>query len=323
MVRQHGHVPHPSAAARDEHWRDVMRSFSVDTRADPVKSAGSHVKNWCVGRTVILAADLRHQILTPLPGEQSCWSSDYLILKLVGDGRGVIEQNGQMRTLNPGDMVMLDPTARYREIVPEYVTGFGFRIPRASLRERGFRYCLTDALVPDVSSPDVQMVRTLIECLGRQSFASSEHVRLRMSEQLLDLMDIVVNDPLTPYARRTAASIVFKAKRFIARYAGDANLAPSTIAAHVCVSEKHLSRLFKAEGISLMRYVLSVRLERAARVLAATPWRRNLVQDVALQCGFSTASHFSHAFRLRFGMPPSEVHAKSGFLTTPREHQAI
>jgi AraC-like DNA-binding protein len=268
--------------------------------------------SWNIGQIVILSADFSHQTITPLSPDESPYTHDHLFLKVVKSGSAVIEQRGQTRVIVPGDIVLLDPKEPYREVVTERATGLGLRFPRSALRERGFRCALRGLYLPDVSSPDVQAVRALIECLGQQSGPSIE-VRRRLGDQLLDLLDIVVDDPTVARPGRGPAAIVFKAKQFIARNAGNADLSPSQIAAHACVSEKYLGRLFTAEGTSLMRHVQSVRLDRAARLLAATPWRRNLVVQVAFQCGFSTASHFSRAFKERFGVAPSEAQTLASF----------
>jgi transcriptional regulator GlxA family with amidase domain len=69
-----------------------------------------------------------------------------------------------------------------------------------------------------------------------------------------------------------------------------------------------------------------VRLEQAAQLLKATPWHRNLVQQVAYQCGFSSASHFSRSFKQRYGVAPADAHGspdfsleKQPFLSSPFE----
>jgi AraC-like DNA-binding protein len=303
------HLSYSHGPASQYEWQQRLRSLGVDSRMDPLRSIDAGLTSWSAGQISILSADFRHQTITPLSPDESPLTHDNLFLKVVKSGSATIEQCGETRVIREGDVVVIDPKESYREIVTERATGFGLRFPRSALHERGFRYALRGLYLPDVSSPDVQAVRALIEFLGQQSRASSVDVRRRLGDQLLDLLDIVVDDPSAARPGRGPAAILFKAKQFISRNAGNADLVPSQIAAHACVSEKHLSRLFTAEGVSLMRYVQSVRLERAAQLLAATPWRRNLVVQVAFECGFTSASHFSRAFKERFGVAPSEAQA--------------
>ena len=56
-----------------------------------------------------------------------------------------------------------------------------------------------------------------------------------------------------------------------------------------------------------MRYVWSLRLEHAARLLADAP--RSPIAEVAFQCGFANAAHFSRAFKERYAMTPREYAA--------------
>ncbi|TDY37406.1 AraC family transcriptional regulator [Paraburkholderia rhizosphaerae] len=304
--------------AQQTQWHETAREFGMYSDADPGCSLGSEFRAWQLGRVFFLAGDVRGQTLTPMSADASQWSADYVSIKLITGGEMWIEETSATHRIGSGDFVLLDAQRPYKAITPERATGFVMRMPRQALMERGFRTALDHVRLPDLSSPDVQLVRALIECVGGLSRRPSADVMQRVSDQLLDLMDIVLERPTASGRRRTAAAMVRQAKQFIARHAGDPDLTPALIAAHVCISSKHLGRLFSAQGGSLMRYVLSVRLEQAARLLKATPWHRNLVQQIAYQCGFSSASHFSHAFKRRYGVAPADVFGSPHFPVEPR-----
>lgn len=68
------------------------------------------------------------------------------------------------------------------------------------------------------------------------------------------------------------------------------------------VSLRQLERLFRQHlGRSLGEHYLMLRLERARDLLRQTSLS---VLETALACGFASASHFSRAYRARFGHPP-------------------
>ena len=70
-------------------------------------------------------------------------------------------------------------------------------------------------------------------------------------------------------------------------------------------SKFHLARLFKKEtGLPIHRYLNRLRL-RAALERLMEPAED--LSRLALEVGFSSHSHFSHAFRLEFGRTPSEL----------------
>jgi AraC-like DNA-binding protein len=79
-------------------------------------------------------------------------------------------------------------------------------------------------------------------------------------------------------------------------------LSVADLATVACLSPVHFHALFKdAFGVSPMRYLRSIRLDTASRMLAATD---EPVARIAEANGFADAFHFSHAFSKRFGLSP-------------------
>ncbi|WP_447956041.1 GlxA family transcriptional regulator [Vreelandella sp. EE7] len=82
-------------------------------------------------------------------------------------------------------------------------------------------------------------------------------------------------------------------------------LSVAEIAAQASISWRQLQRLFEQElGQSPRQFYLTLRLARAHQLLRET--RRSVI-DIALACGFTSASSFSRAFRQRFGCSPRAV----------------
>lgn len=76
------------------------------------------------------------------------------------------------------------------------------------------------------------------------------------------------------------------------------------VAAAACCSPFHFHRLFKrVTGETLAAVVGRLRLERALRRLVRGP--RATLTEIALDCGFNSASDFSRRFRARYGVAPS------------------
>jgi AraC-like DNA-binding protein len=96
---------------------------------------------------------------------------------------------------------------------------------------------------------------------------------------------------------------------FIEDHLADPGLGAARIAAAIGVSERHLSRVLAAGGMTVPRLVRSRRLELAYAMLArpADPSLAPSVAEVAARCGFTSAAYFSHAFRARFGLRAGEV----------------
>ncbi|MBB2196294.1 GlxA family transcriptional regulator [Gluconacetobacter sp. 1c LMG 22058] len=84
----------------------------------------------------------------------------------------------------------------------------------------------------------------------------------------------------------------------------DQKLSVGEIASAAGLSERQLERLFRAHtGATPAAYLAAARLERARRLLRQTSMS---VTDVGVACGFMSLTHFSTAFRNRFGYAPRQ-----------------
>ena len=76
------------------------------------------------------------------------------------------------------------------------------------------------------------------------------------------------------------------------------------------LSLRQLERLFRRHlGRSLGAHYMMLRLDRARDLLRQTSMT---VLEIALACGFSSASHFSRSYRRRFGRPPRAERPAAG-----------
>ena len=76
------------------------------------------------------------------------------------------------------------------------------------------------------------------------------------------------------------------------------------VAAAVSLSPVHFHQTFRtATGKTLRSYIEELRLKRAINLLSSTD---KTLTEIALECGFSSQSYFSFAFRRRMGETPRE-----------------
>lgn len=76
------------------------------------------------------------------------------------------------------------------------------------------------------------------------------------------------------------------------------------VARHLAMSEATMRRWLSRTGFGFAKILLHSRLEHGLTLLQTTDIP---ISRIALDCGFSTPSHFSDAFRKRFGIPPKEI----------------
>ncbi len=81
------------------------------------------------------------------------------------------------------------------------------------------------------------------------------------------------------------------------------------LAAQASLSEFHFARMFRQSmQMAPHQYVMQRRMEKAKTLVRTT---RQPLTDIALACGFSSASHFSNRFRAATGLTPSQLRAAS------------
>ncbi|KEY57407.1 AraC family transcriptional regulator [Serratia sp. DD3] len=85
----------------------------------------------------------------------------------------------------------------------------------------------------------------------------------------------------------------------------DQPLLLADLAQQAGLSEFHFARMFKhSTGLAPHQYVMRRRLQQAERLLRETSISLTLI---AQACGFSSASHFSHRFKVAYGYAPMQL----------------
>lgn len=84
----------------------------------------------------------------------------------------------------------------------------------------------------------------------------------------------------------------------------DGDLSIERLANETGISPFHFSRLFRNTfGLTPHRYVMQTRIARAAQLLRAE--KERTVADIALEVGFASQAHLTHAFKCQMGETPA------------------
>lgn len=82
----------------------------------------------------------------------------------------------------------------------------------------------------------------------------------------------------------------------------------AAVAEELSISKRQLERLFQRYlNCSPYKYGVTLRLNKARNLLLQTECS---VTDIAVACGFESASHFSRVYRAHFGVPPTRQRAR-------------
>jgi AraC-like DNA-binding protein len=130
---------------------------------------------------------------------------------------------------------------------------------------------------------------------------------LPVEDTLLRLVGVLLGGEDAEGATRYMAA----ARRYVQNYLSDPSLSAKSVASAVGISPRHLSRVFASVGTSVPQYVLDRRLSAAKALLHRREAASMTISEVAKRCGFTSITHFSRSFSLRFGERASDVRRRA------------
>jgi AraC-like DNA-binding protein len=261
------------------------------------------IVDWQAGELQVIEMELAHQALTPVLHQGASWDSSHIFVAIVWRGAISIRQDGLVRVFREGSVLVLDPLRSYTQQIDEMSNLILIRLSRVGLQKDGMRSQLPYVQIGDTSSADMRAVRDFVLFFVRQGRMVSEVMKRRFTEQCVQMIYIALTGVQHTAGNSGSATVMLRAKQVIGRLAGNPDLDLVRIAREVDVSRSSLGRAFRCAGQSPMQYLRSLRLSHAAQMLAE---ERLQIKEIARRCGFTNASHFSKAFRKKFGMTPRE-----------------
>jgi AraC-like DNA-binding protein len=238
---------------------------------------------------------------------------------LMLSGTQWMEQDGRQALLGAGDFAIYDGSRPHRLTFGRQWGEIILNIPRDTLhhllpgteRFTATRVGCDSALGSVLQGFLAGMAREIHRLEPGQLGTLTEHtVRLIA-------MTLAARGGAEGALSRHRGATLARVKAFVEQHLDDPQLDAARIAAELRLSPRYLNKLFEAEHTSLMRYVWRRRLDRCRADLLDAAHARARVGDIALRWGFNDLSHFSRAFRERFGHAPRELRRRQG--VDPRE----
>jgi AraC-like DNA-binding protein len=125
-----------------------------------------------------------------------------------------------------------------------------------------------------------------------------------------DLLRALVASAGAEAAEVLEETLPVRIERWIIEHLGEPSLSAERIASAHFLSTRQLYYVWaERNGEPLAGWIMSQRLERAARVLAATGRYDAAIAAVARRCGFADPAHFTRRFRERYGVTPRDWRA--------------
>lgn len=298
-----------TAAVSPEHafayWREVISQHFIHLRPEPVRRErffsaidAQTLSGYSFSR-VRAGAQRVHRT-----GREIARSPhDLVFLNVHVSGAGSYKQNGDERTLRPGDVFVIDAAAPFELGCGEGIVQLSLKAPRALLWDRMRR----PGDAPGALIPRASWVGKLIGDYAGALWRGEDADGLEAADQLFALAGFEFGRRTGAAATpRTAlrAAIYAHAKAHIRKTCADPALTPWRTASQLGVSLRTLQAIFAKRGDAIGRRIQAARLDAASAMLAAPELRHRKIGEIAFLAGFSELSHFTHAFARAYGAAP-------------------
>lgn len=218
-------------------------------------------------------------------------------------GQAALEQGDQRTVLAKGDITILDAARPCSILLNDHSRQISLILPR-QMMERNLRH------ISVACARAIPATSTLAAIAGQLMLATLQPSKTGLapqeSEAILDALITLLKPAIGLDDKPDAYERMFrKACDFIDAHLNSEGLSPEWIAQSIGISVRGLYRVFSQRGLVVAQFIKHRRLDRCAEALRDTPGNEKL-SALSSQWGFADTSHFSSAFKTRFGVPPGE-----------------
>ena len=296
---------------RRTYWRDaVAQTFGdVDVRLSEEVFSGT-IRASPMGRTrgVTVDSEALQTVLTRRLIARSN-GDDHVVVMLLSRGAARVEQDARDAHVGPGQLFVYDRARPMRLTFPGTFQTKALVLPRHALGLRESDLHRITASPLDSGSPLGDLLSPFLSRLVDTADAYPQHAGELLARNVLDLLTVLADERRggdttgTPSAARV---LLTRLQAHIDRHLADPDLTPQAIAEANQISLRYLHKIFQSEGTTVWRWVQARRLEQCRRELARRDAASRTIAAVGRRWGFTSAAHFSRAFRAAYGMSPAE-----------------
>jgi AraC family transcriptional activator of tynA and feaB len=238
-------------------------------------------------------------------------SHNHYLVSLQRSGVSRMQQCGRSCELQAGDIGIVDGSRPFSVAFPGAVDRIVAVIPSAMLQTRA--PWLRDRPVGVMTHDGVlhHSLRAYIERLAGPDCESTQEAEL-LADNLCNLVTLLTAraDSEHELARGRIADLD-RMLAYLRRHICDPDLSPQALADYMQVSVRTVHKRFEQSNITFRQWVLEQRLDACRRALGDPRCDPMTVSQIAYNLGFSDLSHFTKAFRARFGTPPGRYRRAS------------
>lgn len=298
------------AHRRRSYWREALsRTFgAVDMTVAREVDSGT-IRTAPLGRLRVTTVDGDRLEARRTPRLIARGDEGYVVVKLLSRGDGRIEQDARDVALRQGEVFVYDMARPVRLVLPDCFRTKSLVIPRETLglSESDLRRITASPVRSDTALGG--LLSTCLDRLADDAGTYSAHTGEAIARNVVDVLTVLAEERPGGTSTGTPSgdvALLLRIRAFVGRHLGDPGLTPNAIAHAHHISVRHLHKLFEREDTTVSRWIQGRRLEACLRDLGRRGNPEHTIAAVGRRWGFTSAAHFSRAFRGAYGMSPSE-----------------
>lgn len=305
------------AVQRHRAWQEALCALyvRVDSRCEATDDYQGFVKESRFGTVTITDCQIAPQCIQRRPSHLAQVDKDCIYVALTQKGRQLVEQRGRRLAYGPGTATLFSASEPYTLRNHEPHRAFYLEIPRAAMAQRWQPSKPMSTACVNTTFGVGRIVANLCASMVLEAETLADKTRSELGERLIDILALAMDCPKgeAPVGDGSIRSERLRQiRKYIEQDIGNPLLNPARVAAANQISLRALHYIFKGTGQSVSDYIWERRLERCHEALQMPVERRRTVTEIALAAGFNSMSHFSSAFRRRYGVTPSDARAAAG-----------
>ncbi|GAC67411.1 helix-turn-helix domain-containing protein [Gordonia soli] len=287
-------------------WREAISSAFVPLDATPVTRAGEFrgaLDSIAIGDLQL--SDVIGDRSRVRRSERMIRRADPGVIKVGVQLRGhsTVHQRGRYATLGPGDLAVYDTSVEYDLHLEDSFDMLVAVIPRRSLRVADRELADATARTVGTGVGTGALLRPLLMSL-RAGASDAGMVGGLVEDAVADLVSAVIRSSAPIDSLGAGETVLLSARAYIEAHLHDANLSPTSVAAHHHVSVRQLQKLFAYDGQTVATFIRQRRLDRCRRDLADVAQQHRSIGAICASNGLVDASHFSRLFKQTYGESP-------------------
>ncbi len=298
-------------AARRDAVRDGPRRAEAPRQVDLISQEAvdaTRVEAWTFGSLKLFTPESPgRRVIRDSPSGQE----PMIALCMQDHGTGRSTEEHRLQLLMPGELLMVDATARNEFLVSGATIGIEIPFDAIGVTVEDARRASThlpaSPLFPLVSRHLLALRADADRVAGSATAAEVGLATIRLVKAL------ILSASLDEQSAQCflANALVPRIFAYVRQHLTEGDLTPVSIARAHNISVRYLYRLCDAAGIKLVEWIIAERLEGARKELSASSGRHTTIAQISRRWGFKDPSHFSTRFRHAFGISPRDLQRRS------------